>query len=626
MPGSRIPGTRIPGSRIPGARRRRLVGAGLIAAFALLVQTAAPTNASWTDTEWTGAALGSANCATASSGFATRGDGRALSGSLLGTDLDTVAAASGVAVTSNGARDLHAPASAQPASGTPQAWADPLNVALLNGALPVNLTQALQLPLAAGTGAVGQFGQARNSGQAAGAAGYVTSSGGINLDGAPGGYPDLATLQLSSVLGSLNHNLGTLIPGISDVSLTAGAVAGRAQLAGCDTSWRGSVPMSADGTTGNVSRQYLASHLDLRLSSPTVSALTQGVTNTVTTLESTVNGLAGNAGVTSAITSGVSSLLNGLIGGNSSSLSLGNVSVGPLTATVNTLPLRNFIAAPFSDPGGVLVVSPGTGVISVNTTALLAAAFPGNYTAGLNGLQPNTNLLADPAILTALTNALSQALSAWLASVNTLLTQTVNGISVTASVVIALRAKILITPWINIGTITASTSGTLGQLLTPGNTSTTASLNLLPDLGLVADLVNGLLSPVLSSLVTGLVGGLGGIVGNALWAVVGTLTVLPSVVTTLTTPIITAVSTLYSKLFLSGLVSVTANAQNDPFSGRPEPPEWAAIPAGRYEVAALRVGVLDALGGLGVRLYLGRASVGPVCSPAKLVSGGCAGY
>ncbi|TDP90803.1 hypothetical protein EDF62_2455 [Leucobacter luti] len=626
LPHSPIQHRRIPSGQIPQHRRRRLFGAGLIAAFALLVQTAAPTNASWTDREWTHEALGSANCATATNGFATRGDGRALSGALLGTNLDTVAAASGVAVTSNGARDLHSPASAQPAAGTPQAWADPLNIALLNGALPLNLTQALQVPLAAGTGAVGQFGQARNSGQAAGAAGYVTSSGGINLDGAPGGYPDLATLKLSNVLGALNYNLGTLIPGITDVSLTSGAVAGRAQLNGCDAAWRGAVPMSADGTTGNLSRQYLASHLNLKLTSPTVSALTQGVTNTVSTLETTVNGLAGNAGVTSSITSGVTSLLNTLIGANSGSLSLGSVTVGPLVATVNTTPLRNFIAAPFGDPGGVLTVSPGTGVISVNTTALLAAAYPGSYTAGLNGLPPNTNLLADPAILSTLTNALGQALTAWLSSVNALLVQTVNGITISASVVIALRAKILITPWINIGTITASTSGTLGQMLTPGNTTTTASLHLLPDLGLVADIVNGLLAPVLSSLVTGLVGGLGGIVGNAIWAVVGTLTAIPTAVTTLTTPIITAVSTLYSKLFVSGLVAVTANAQNDPFSGHPEPPEWASTPGGKYEVAALRIGVLDTLGGLGVRLYLGRASVGPVCSSAKLAAGGCAGY
>ncbi|MBL3699097.1 choice-of-anchor G family protein [Leucobacter luti] len=599
---------------------------GALAAFALLVQSASPTSAAWTDTEWGAERVGSANCAAAAPGFATRGEGRALSGALLGTNLDTVAAASGVTVTNNGARDLHAPASAQAATGIPQAWADPLNVALLNGALPLNLTQALQLPVNAGTGAVGQFGQAQNAGTAAGAAGYLTSSGGINLDGAPGGYPNLATLKLSNVLSSLNYNLGTLIPGITDVSLTAGAVAGRAQLNGCDAAWRGAVPVPAAGGSGNLSRQYLASHLNLTLTSPTVSALTQGITTTVTGLETAVNGIAGNAGVTTAITTGVTSLLNGLIGGNSGSLSLGNITVGPVTATVNTTPLRNFIAAPFSDPGGVLTVSPASGTISVNTTALLAAAYPGSYSAGLNGLPPNTNLLADPAILTALTTALTSALSAWIGSVNTLLTQTVNGIAVHATLTIDLRAKVLVTPWIHIGTITATTSGTLAQLLTPGNTTTTASLTLLNDLGLVADLVNGLLKPVLNSLVTGLVGGLGGIVGNAIWAVVGGLAVLPTAVATLTTPIVTAVSTLYSKLFVAGIVAVTANAQNDPFLGLPEPPEWASLPAGRYEVAALRVGVLDTLGGLGVRLYLGRAAVGPVCSPARVAAGSCAGY
>ncbi|MBL3680351.1 hypothetical protein D3230_13790 [Leucobacter chromiireducens subsp. solipictus] len=605
-------------------RRRgvRLAVASAVAACALLVQGVGVTNASWTDPEWDRGTIGTTDCGPAATGIASRGEGRVLSGAILGADLDTLLAARGVSVTNTGSRDRHTPSSAQPVPGSPQGWADPLNVALLNDALALELTSALQLPLGAGTGAAGQFGQAENRGRAAAASGYLTSGGGINLDGAPAGYPNLATLRLSQVLGSLNHPLGTLIPGITDVSLTAGAVAGRADLDACDAAWTG----LRSGASGNLSRNYLTSHLSLDLTSPTVGALVTGVTNTVTTLETTVNGIAGNAGVTNAIASGVTGLLNGLIGGNSSSLSLGNITVGPVTATVNTAPLRTFIAAPFGDPGGILTVRPGNGTISVNTTALLAAAYPGSYGNGLNGLAPNTNPLADPAVLTTLTNVLTQTLSAWVASVNTMLTQTINGIAVNAAVVIDLRAKLLITPWIHIGTIQASTSGTLAQLLTPGNTSTTASLTLLKDLGLVADLVNGLLKPVLNSLVTGLIGGLGGVVGNAIEAVLGTLRVLPVAVSALATPIITAVTTLYSRLFLSGIVALTVNAQNDPFTGGPEPPDWAALPTGRYDVAALRIGVLDALGGLGVRLYLGRASVGPGCTAAQAAGGGCAGY
>lgn len=613
-------------TRVPSEQKRHrgwvFAAASALAACTLVVQSSGVTNASWNDSEWDHAPVSTSDCTDPADRFATRGEGRVLSGGLLGIDLDSVLAARGVSVTNNGARDIHSPASAQSVSGSPQAWADPLNVALLNSALTADLTKALQLPLNAGTGAVGQFGQAQLTGRAAAAAGYVTSAGGINLDGAPGGYPNLATLKLSNVLGSLNHNLGTLLPGVTDVSLTSGAVAGRAELSGCDASWRG----VSSGAGGNLSRQYLASHLTLDVASPTVGALITGVTNSVSTLESTVNGIAGNQGVTTAIATGVTGLLNGLIGGNSSSLSLGNVTVGPVTATVKTTALRTFIAAPFGDPGGILTVRPGTGTVSINTTALLAAAYPGAYSNGLNGLPPNTNLLGDPAILNTLTNALTNALSSWIGSVNTMLTQTINGVSVNASVVIDLRAKLLVTPWIHIGTIQASTSGTLAQLLTPGNTSTTASVTLLKDLGLVADLVNGLLKPVLNSLVTGLIGGLGGIVGNAIEAVLNTLRVLPNAVSTLTAPIITVVSGLYNRLFVAGLVAVTVNAQNDPFAGGPEPPDWATIPAGRYDVAAVRVGVLDALGGLGVRLYLGRASVGPGCSPARVAAGGCTGY
>lgn len=87
--------------------------------------------------------------------------------------------------------------------------------------------------------------------------------------------------------------------------------------------------------------------------------------------------------------------------------------------------------------------------------------------------------------------------------------------------------------------------------------------------------------------------------------------------------VIDLVTTIYRELFLSGLVSITVNAQNHPTSGYPGPDDWADKPDGEYSVAALRVGVLDVLGDLGVRLYLGQATVGPVCGPA---SHRCAGY
>ena len=57
---------------------------------------------------------------------------------------------------------------------------------------------------------------------------------------------------------------------------------------------------------------------------------------------------------------------------------------------------------------------------------------------------------------------------------------------------------------------------------------------------------------------------------------------------------------------------------------------WLAMgrydPARRFDVAAVRIGVLDALGASAVRLYLGRGSVGPGCSLASAAAGPCSAY
>lgn len=89
---------------------------------------------------------------------------------------------------------------------------------------------------------------------------------------------------------------------------------------------------------------------------------------------------------------------------------------------------------------------------------------------------------------------------------------------------------------------------------------------------------------------------------------------------------ISAVSRLYAGLFLNGVVALTVNAQNDPAAGGPEPADWTGLDPGRYDVAALRIGVLDALGQSNVRLYLGRGSVGPGCSMAEFAGSGCTDY
>lgn len=541
----------------------------------------------------------------------------------LGVMLDTLAEASGTRVTNNGSVTTPSPSGAMAVPGLQSAFADPLNVTALSG-VNVNLGQGiLELPLDTSTGVLGQFGQARGNGLAAGASGFLTNTGGIGLKPAAG-YPELATLRLSQLLGSVNPGVASTLAEVTDVSLTSGAVAGRAANDACVAAW------ASSATTGLV-REYLAASVRTEITSPTVGSLITGVAGTINSLERTVNELTDTAKPTNTsavgtITSGVTTLLNGVLGssGQGSILRLGSVEVSILSASIDLTAVRGLLTTTISDPGGVLMITPSSGAIRVDTAALLQAAYPGSYAQGLNGLPPNTNLLADPAIATALTGALTTTLNGWLNSVTTALTAAINALTINVSTTINLEVSVVLVVlpvWVAIGHIAASTTGTLSSL------TTSTSLVLLPGLlPVVTALLSGILSAVLNLLLSTLVSGLGGIVANAVNGVVNVFRTLPGAVTALTTPILNAVSNVYTRLFLSGVVAVTVNAQNDPLTGNPEPADWASLPARRFDVAAVRIGVLDALGASAVRLYLGRGSVGPGCTLASAAAGPCAAY
>ena len=592
----------------PRPRRRRslgIAGATALVASALVAQGGITTNASWTDGEWAHApAVGTANCADPTGGFIARGEGRALSGSLLGIDLDTLAEARGVSVENDGSLASPTPIDANPVPGVDSAWADPLDVTALS-AVDVNLGRGLlKLPLDSRTGVLGQYAQAKDTGQAAGASGYVTETGGIGLD--PGtGYPDLASLSLSDLLASVNPAVAGTLQDVTDVSLRTGAVAGRAQIDGCAQAWAPGTADPAAALAGSVAREYLAASVRTDVTSPTVGALVSQVNSRLGTLQGTLDGLLSNTGVTSSIANAVSALLSGLLG----TLNLGGVSVTQLSASIDLAPVRSLLSQPFGDDHGVVTIDPAHGVISVDTAALLAQAYGTTDGHSLNGLAPNTDLLSDPAILTALTGTLGSVLSSWLDRIESTLRAQLDAITVNAGVKVTVR--LLVVP---VAEISASVRGSLGDLLT-GTVQAQASAKILGSIEL--GILNGLLGA--------LTGGLGKAVGDAVGAVLTLFRTLPSTITALTAPILTAVSNVYTKLFLSNVVSLLVNAQNDPFSGSAEPPDWASIPGGRYDVAALRVGVLGALSQNDVRLYLGRASVGPACSVAAAALGSCAG-
>ncbi|MFO7244756.1 MAG: choice-of-anchor G family protein [Actinomycetes bacterium] len=567
--------------------RGRIAAAGVAAFTAVVVAVtwSSVTDAAWVSNEWVHAGdldgqagMRTVDCAAPDGAYATRGNGRVLSGSALGIDLDTLAQVTGVETTNDGSRAQVSPGTATD-SGE-DGYSNPLNVVVLQ-ALELDLTEVLQLPLDNSTGVLGQYGQAQSTGLSSAGAGFVDGTGAISVKPG-GGYPQLGTLRLSSLLDSLGYDLGTVLSGVADVSLEIGAVAGRASLDGCDYMWGADIEDVLD-------REYLAAGLVTEIDSPTVGTLSQTVSGLVTTLNGAVAGLVGNGGV-------ASELLTGLLG----VVDLGVVSTSQSEitgATIDLTAVSDLATATRSDEAGAVAVNFGEGTIRIDTAALLARAYPDEYGNGLNGLDPNTNILDDPAVVEELSEALTEVLADWVDAVDDAVQAALDGLRIEAQLVVS----VVLLPTVNIA-IDAS----LDELEAGDGINATGGL-------VLSGLVNG---------ATGLIGPvLAGIIRGALPAVSATLSELDLAVD----PLVEVVADVYSALFLDGIVAVTVNAQNDPSTGDAEPADWAGLPDGRYDVAALRIGVLDALGDADVRLYLGRASVGMTCSIATAEQE-CAGY
>ncbi len=592
------------------ARGAAAAAAAIVASVALVAHGGVTTDASWNDREFVHGAASTLDCAAAEGDFASRSAGRLLSGSLLGIDLDRIASVDGLVVTNDGSRSRPDASGAAPADPAPDAYADPLSAQAL-GLVEAQLPGVLQFPLGTDLGIAGQYARSSSDGTAVGAAGALTPSGGIALD-TDGQYPELATVHVSQLLRTINPTAAPALEGVADVSLITGAVTGRSEVDGCALAWSG--PATA------VTRDYLAASLRTDITSPTVGALTSAVDASVDSLQRAADGIGGNAAVRGGITSGLTALVDGALD-SSSGLRLSTVTVTELGAPIELAAVRALVSQPFGDAGGVVTVDPGAGTISVDTAALLTAAYPGQYTDGLNGLPPNTDLLSDPRIVTALTAALGAALHDWIADVEAALVTAIDAVAITAKASISLGTYValpLLAPqWVDVARIDVDVSGSLGSLLDSGGV-VTAEATLLSD-------VLGPLTAELDGLAAALVAGAGEVVGTTVDGALSAVGSIPAEIEALADPIVAAASTVYSTLFASGIVAVTVNAQNAPQAGSAQPHDWDALPGGRFEVAAMRIGVLGAVGEDDARLYLGRGSVGPGCVLASAPLP-CAGY
>lgn len=585
----------------------RVLAAGLVTTMVATVLIT-PSAAAWLAQEFDYAAVGVVDCATTTD-YQSTASGRFLSADLLGNPLATIAAVDGVQVTAvDGRADQVTPSGAIPLGN--HAYANPLTVEVLNGALTADLSGLLLLPLDTSTGVLNQYAQALTSGDATGASGAILDSGAVNLEPTLTGpqAPSIATLSLERVIASVLGTGGAdLVGEVTALDLQLGAVAGIVSYDACIADYTGSL-------VGSLVRDYLIASLALQVDSPLVGDLTTTVGTAVTGLETQLNSLtSANPGLLAGVTSGLTTLLGGLL----TDLQLGDISIA-LTADGNFAAVTDLLDDTISDAGGLVTIDLATGLVSVDLATLVD---PVN---GLNVADPNTEVLINAAMITQLENAISDALGAWAAQVGAALDTALDAITLSGSVTIMLQALGLDVVEVGLALDGAS----LASLLTNSETPPEAVITV-DALGLVECPPNIITNPVgyavsvivcrlLATLTTTLTGGLQGVVGTAVSDLLTAITTdlgtnLDTLTDATTSPLVELLSRLTSGLLgVDGVASLLINVQNDPLSGGPEPGDWAGIPDGRYDVAALRLGVLGLLGaGQDVDIVLATGSVGP---------------
>ncbi|WFR67529.1 choice-of-anchor G family protein [Curtobacterium flaccumfaciens] len=343
-------------------------------------------------------------------------DGRFLSGTALGINLDNILTVE--------------PADATNTGGAAVTDVHPLNVTALN-AVNVDIGSGLNLLGDNGIltlGAVNQYAAANPDGSSAAASGAVTNTGGIGVGGADGVSQSNATLDLSGLIGA------DLADSIADVQLSTGALSATAT--------------QAAGTNGTQDGDYQIAGLTLNLTSPALADTVAGLGTTLDGLQPTVNG--------------VVDTLNGL--------GLGVVTVTGLPNLSDTLDSVTDVTS----ADGSITANLQTGAISVDVAAVLAS-----QGLDLNNLPANTELLPyiTRALTTQLLPALTQALTGVASQITSSLqnvTATVAGIPIPAGTLLG-----VVTPVIDqvVAPINTAATGLGETVVTPLATALTTVLS-----------------------------------------------------------------------------------------------------------------------------------------------------
>jgi hypothetical protein len=324
------------------------------------------------------------------------------------------------------------------------------------------------------------------------------------------------------------------------------------------------------------------------------------VSSTVTSVDTAVAGL---VGPTDSIATTLQSRLTTLLG----SLGLGSyaasVSVTGLDLHATVDPL---LTQKLTD--GVVTIDLSNGQVAVDLATLLGGVD------GLNSLAPNTQLVIDAAVANAVVSRVGALLDTWTTTVLAALTAAIR--AATLSIAITARVQVAAIDVIQLaisgavglgsvldGTATLAVTPTLLPIAPLVQGTVDAALLVL-GLGSLATIASGLVSP----LATGLLAPVTSLLETTL---VGLVTTLGATLATVTAPLVTALSGVFSGL--PGILSVMVNVQPD----QPGAPAGSSFTAGippyqspQYTVSALRLGVLDAVGGALTYVRLATASAG----------------
>jgi hypothetical protein len=277
-------------------------------------------------------------------------EGRFLSGSLLGTDLDAVASLGYAEATNDGTQPT-------------QTSKDPLDAAVLEDAVVIQQEESPQIDLGGvlQIGPVAQYAEAESNGSSLAASGAVADDGAIGVGSDTSTPPANATLDLEALLGP--EFASTLL----DLKLELGAIAAQAQA-------------DLDVASGD----YQIADAVLSFSSPAIADLTPKVDSALQEVVDSIGDLVGPGG-------DLVNEVNGLLVNLDPALNLLG-GQGNVTATIDTGDLENLVHALLEDEYGNGAVSFDleAGTVNVDLEQLLGG--------DLNDLAPGTELLTDEVV------------------------------------------------------------------------------------------------------------------------------------------------------------------------------------------------------------------------------------